>query len=163
MYSLEDAAKVLPKRFMEKIKVAENGCWEWIGSLDGPGDEHGYGAFHVPGTTSRVIRAHLFAYKTVVGPIPQGLEIDHLCRNHSCVNPNHLEPVAHQVNVLRGLVPIVNGQNQREKTHCPKGHPYDSSNTLVRKNGSRDCLTCKRINNRIWMQGYRERQRRRNV
>jgi hypothetical protein len=84
-------------------------CWEWRGWRD----RHGYGRIDV----KRVSRlAHRIAYEILIGPIPDGLELDHLCRNTSCVNPAHLEPVTHRENMGRGTFAT--------KTHCPAGHLY---------------------------------------
>jgi hypothetical protein len=95
----------------------------------------GYGGFR--DAKSRMVPAHRWAYETIVGSIPEGLELDHLCRNPSCVNPGHLEPVPHRENLARG---IGNGS----KTHCPKGHAYSPENTYTGPNGNRGCRTCRR-------------------
>ncbi len=121
-------------RFGVKIKLSAMGCWEWEGTLG----KTGYGVIVVAG---KHIAAHRFAYELFKGTIPQSKELDHLCRNRACVNPNHLEIVTHQVNQLRGM--SVSGLAARA-THCPKGHPYDLFNTYWRTNGWRDCLICRR-------------------
>lgn len=82
--------------------------------------------------------AHRVAYEEIMGPVPEGLELDHLCRTRSCVNPSHLEPVTHRENMNRGDVAT------RRKTHCPKGHPYDEENTGI-YNGYRNCRACARL------------------
>lgn len=135
------------KRFMGNVSIKDTGCWEWIGSLS-----NGYGAFHVPGTKSEVIRAHEFSYRFFVGPIPEGLELDHLCHNPKCVNPKHLEPVTHQENMVRGLSFNTNRGNCM-KTQCVHGHEFNESNTYISKDGHRHCKVC--ITNRA-----RERYRR---
>lgn len=113
-------------------------CWFWLAPL-----HNGYGKFW---TGERNEMAHRFAYELLVGPIPDGLTIDHLCRNRSCVNPDHLEPVTTGVNVMRGIgfAPV-----NALKTHCPQGHAYDLFNT--RRSGkkqTRFCRTCDREKHR---------------
>lgn len=110
-------------------------CWFWAGRLD----HTGYGRFRPQKGVE--LRAHRFAYEAHVGPIPSGLELDHLCRVRHCVNPWHLEAVTHRENCLRGVG--VSGVNSR-KTACPLGHAYDGRES----DGSRFCRTCRRESNR---------------
>lgn len=112
-------------------------CWPWTGLRQ----SKGYGQLKVGG---HMVLAHRFAYELLVGPIPPEHTIDHLCRNHSCCNPAHVEPVTNQVNVLRGI-----GETARNarKTHCPQGHPYDADNTYRSPQGWRQCRTCLRARN----------------
>jgi hypothetical protein len=119
-------------RLMEKVSFAATGCWEWTGSVN----DSGYGKFSLS-TTQLSRRAHRVAYELLVGPIPDGLELDHLCRNTICVNPAHLEPVTQAENVRRGL--------NAQKTHCAHGHEFTLENTgRHRSTGWRFCLACRR-------------------
>jgi hypothetical protein len=118
----------LPDRFCSKFVVDESGCWLWIASIR----KDGYARFQVDGEARL---GHRFAYEFVNGPVPPGLELDHLCRVRRCVNPAHLEPVTRRVNVLRGESPAA---VHARKTACPNGHPYDMTNT----NGARKCRQC---------------------
>lgn len=107
-------------------------CWEWTGYKN----KLGYGGFTV--STTRRDFAHRVAYELFVGPIPDGMTIDHLCENPSCVNPAHLEVVTQGENVLRSGTSS-SGANLR-KTVCPRGHSYDR----VTPSGSRRCSICDR-------------------
>lgn len=109
------------------------GCWTWIGSRD----VEGYGRM-TAGRKSP--KAHRLVYEALVGPIPPGLHLDHLCRNTSCVNPAHLEPVTPRENILRGVgVAALNAT----KTHCKHGHPLSGQNLYVYAGGrKRACRAC---------------------
>ncbi len=125
----------LPPNFWDRVRVLENGCWEWTGTRQtAQAPAAGYGQVIVDGQRCP---AHRVAYEALVGPIPQGLECDHLCRNRPCVNPSHIEPVTSSVNTLRG------DHWERRKKHCPQGHPYDEENTH-RYRGQRVCRRCDR-------------------
>ena len=131
--------------FMQKVTVLENGCWQWTAYIG----TSGYGQFKdEEGQTL----AHRWAYKYFTGPIPEGWEIDHLCRNRWCVNPQHLEAVTTQENVLRSDSPCA---INAKKTHCSQGHPYDSENTYEHK-GKRYCRTC--VRNRMREVNRRKRR-----
>ena len=119
-------------------------CWLWTGSLDGAG----YGRFTVS-AERRARQAYRIAYELFVGPIPEGLTLDHLCRVRRCVNPAHLEPVTQGVNVMRSPL-SVSGRNIR-KAHCPRGHAYD----YRRPDGCRRCSQCEKAQ----MQARNERRR----
>jgi hypothetical protein len=127
-------AATFEQRFWAKVDKSGD-CWQWTAAKC----SRGYGAF---GVDRKPRRAHRVAYELVVGPIPDGLELDHLCRNPSCVNPEHLEPVTHRENMRRGTG--VFGVNAR-KTHCNSGHLYDEANTIWEPNGSRRCRMCKNL------------------
>lgn len=117
-------------RFFRNINFTSS-CWLWIGA------KVGYGSI---GDGERRLSAHRLSYETFVGPIPEGLVIDHLCRVPACVNPDHLEAVTTRENLLRGNG--FSGRNIR-KTHCPAGHPYAPGNLAKTKVG-RKCLICNR-------------------
>ena len=137
----------LPARMVRKID-ASGDCWQWLGVLTVRG---GYGQVSVGG---RMKTAHRIIYGLLVGAIPEGLTLDHLCRNTACVNPAHLEPVTHRENNLRGGSGggSVAARNSR-KTDCPKGHALDGANLYVRPNGKRECRECKRSTRRALRQG----------
>lgn len=129
------------QRFWKKVKKTNN-CWIWQGDKT----KRGYGRFRVDG---KMVLSHRVSYELFNEYIPYGLEIDHLCRNHSCVNPEHLEAVTHKENCKRGLVgrsPNSSAFN-RNKTHCPKGHEYTIENIYQHKN-MRHCKECMRIRNK---------------
>jgi|SRR5271157_3784042 len=116
-------------------------CWIWTGCVN----DQGYGQIAVTVGVGIVIRryTHIVSYETYVGPIPEGLELDHLCRTRRCANYKHLEPVTRRVNLLRGV-----GETAKNaaKTSCIHGHPYTEENTYHRpdKNG-RMCRACGRL------------------
>jgi hypothetical protein len=116
-------------------------CWLWTGPLT----RDGYGKTTFRGQS---IVPHRIAYEELVGPIPEGLVIDHLCRVRNCVNPDHLEPVTFRENVLRGVGPAA---IHAAKTHCVNGHPFDEENTYVFKRW-RQCRTCNNENSRLYRQ-----------
>lgn len=135
----------LVDRLMSKVQFTAYGCWEWNGYVD----PKGYGRM---GVYRRVEQAHRMAYVLFVGPIPEGLEIDHLCRNRRCVLPEHLEAVTRKENMRRGLQSHTAGRNcgvtipvphNALKTHCPRGHSY-AEHAWRDTYGWRRCLACKR-------------------
>ena len=141
-------------RFMPE---PNSGCWIWLGSLNrGPSKKDiGYGRFQCDGVQSQ---AHRYSYEMHIGPIPKGLEIDHLCRNPCCVNPDHLEPVTHKENVRRGDASVSWAKQQRNKTHCKRGHEFSEDNIYLNKTGGRCCKACARKHALAYY--YRKRARR---
>ncbi len=128
----------MPDRFWSKVNKLDDGCWEWMGSIS----LTGYGQFSRDGKT---MLAHRVAYIWAKGEIPEGLEIDHLCRNRKCVNPSHMELVTRSENIRRGLLPEIGRKYGESKTHCPQGHPYSEQNTYHRPDRpSRDCKICRK-------------------
>jgi len=127
------------ERFWAKVNKTAL-CWEWTGKPT----SHGYGRFSIPG---HHVGAHEFSWWLAHGLVPQGWDVDHLCRNTICVRPSHLEAVPHQENNLRGICGEVNRRRQLAITHCPQGHAYDEANTSWKKTKSgmsRRCKACAR-------------------
>ena len=118
------------ERFLSKVNKTES-CWLWTGYID----KKGYGIFKL----DKPKRAHRVSYELFVGPIPDGLVIDHLCRVRNCVNPEHLEPVTTKINSIRGI------NHNTLKTHCPAGHEYNEINTRITPNGKRKCRVCHKM------------------
>lgn len=139
-------------RFSKKVDFdGPNGCWVWTGcrSTDHKGEKT-YGSFYY---REHMMRAHRLTYEWFVGPIPDGLQIDHLCKNKGCANPAHLEVVTQRENMLRG------SQIQRARewaariTHCPHGHSYAEYG--FDDNGHRKCRQCSRIRQRRYSERLR--------
>lgn len=128
----------LRERFDQKWTFDEaTDCWNWIAQLN----TKGYGNISKDG---RPALAHRVSYELYIGPIPEGMHLDHLCRNARCVNPKHLEPVTNRENGRRGIVAEVNRERQLAKTHCKFGHPLSGDNLFVdKRTGQRVCRECR--------------------
>lgn len=129
--------KKFESKFLSKICKTDS-CWEWTSYVD----KNGYGRFFINGKHQQ---AHRVSYEDKFGKIPEGLVINHLCRNRKCVNPKHLEVVTQKVNIQKGLTGFITGLRMRAKTHCPQNHEYSEKNTYISPNGKRRCRTCIRI------------------
>ena len=132
-------ARPVLDRFAERVALTDSGCIEWLGTTNGVG----YGQFRLhPDQGSRRVYAHRYSYEYHVGPIPDGLHLDHLCRNTICVNPEHLEPVTSAVNILRGMSEPARNAT---KTSCLRGHQLSGANLYINPtDGYRHCRTCTR-------------------
>lgn len=125
----------LAQRFWRYVAKTDT-CWNWTGAISS-----GYGVFVVDQRPTKAVRSHRYSYELAHGPIPDGLTIDHLCRNKRCVNPDHLEAVTMRVNVLRNSGPSA---RNAIATHCIHGHPFDAENTYIKPDGRRRCRACER-------------------
>lgn len=159
----------VPERVVERVlaridRSDPDACWIWPGALFGTG--YGHVAWQV--NNEQFHRGvHRVVYMALVGPIPAGFDLDHICHDpgvcrpaaakdcphRRCCNPAHLEPVDRQTNLLRGGTVAA---ERAARTHCPRGHPYDETNTRRDKLGRRSCRTCTRERNREWHARNRE-------
>lgn len=136
--SLEDPRRSTDENFWAHVAKEPSGCWIWTGAKSW----NGYGQFRT--AKDKLHYAHRYSYETLVDPIAEGLQLDHLCRIRACVNPDHLEPVTQAENIARSDLRAGRAAWLETVTHCPQGHPYGEANTRINK-GSRSCRECQRI------------------
>jgi hypothetical protein len=135
--------KPVEERIKARIRITDLGCWEWLGSIM----PNGYGVIGIGRRSrgdKRTVYVHRLSFQAFIGPIPDGKELDHLCRRRCCCNPAHLEPVTRAENTKRGLGPAKLGQINASKTQCAQGHPFTPANTRLRPTGGRSCRQCAR-------------------
>ena len=130
-------AAPIAERIWQRIEVDAAECWNWPIARGAR-----YGQIWIGSRkdgSRRLALAHVVSYEEFAGPVPDGRELDHLCRNRACVNPDHLEPVTHRANLLRGNAPSA---HQARQTHCKRGHEFTDANTY-RNKGKRYCRACR--------------------
>lgn len=138
------------ERLVKRVVVDERGCWNWQGAKN----SEGYG--RARGRNSRIGYTHRIMYEETHGPVPRDLQIDHLCRNPGCCNPEHLEAVTPLVNTRRGCTSEKARALREQRTHCPSGHPLVAGNLYFDKKGYQSCKECRRLRNLIWAEKRRE-------
>lgn len=138
-------SRIVPpiERLLRRVDKRADGCWQFTGALR----KDGYSQVQLTGRRSKKALGHRLAYVSLVGPVPDGLELDHLCRNRACVNPAHLEPVTRSVNILRGTAPARTIEYFDElwanRTHCPNGHELAVVGIHTEPStGHRQCRAC---------------------
>lgn len=144
----------LPPHFWTKVSPEPNsGCWLWAGTAM----KNGYGQFR---TGPRMSLAHRVAFRSLVGEVREGLDLDHLCRTRCCVNPAHLEPVSRKENLARGLSGRRRQSVLLDRAHCKEGHPMPPR--AVRENGTLApwvCRLCSRAAQNAYNAAHRKEAR----
>jgi len=123
------------RRVLRHVIRQPDGCWIWPRAKVW----NGYGQVW---NGNKLVMVHRYVYENMVGPVPEGMQLDHLCRNRLCCNPEHLEIVTPRENTLRGIGPALSAARQKSKTCCPNGHPYSGENLYVYKR-ERGCRICR--------------------
>jgi hypothetical protein len=121
-----------------RVNKTADGCWLWTGSTN----DNGYGKITIHHPVKKTLSVHRLVYSLLVGPVPPGSELDHVCKTRTCCNPAHLEPVSHRENVLR--------TDAAHKTHCKHGHEFTPENTLLNPRGHRLCRACAKLRNQAY-------------
>lgn len=137
---MRKASRFSDERFLKNIRINLNGCWDWIASKN----RGGYGNF----TSGIIIGAHRYSYRLFNGPLIKDFCIDHICRNRSCVNPDHLRQVTFSINSIENSNSTAFYNSTR--THCPQGHIYSNLNLINSKKGNRLCKICNRYKRAKW-------------
>jgi hypothetical protein len=128
------------ERILARIAIDERECWAWQGATC-----FGYGVVGMGRRSDGTQQTHRALYEIVVGPVPDGMQLDHLCRNRACCNPDHLEVVTRRENIMRGeSTAAINAR----KTHCKRGHEFTPENVHRGPTGARQCITCTRMRTR---------------
>lgn len=138
------ATAPIAERFRSKVSQQPDGCWLWTGAKT----PSGYGTLGRGRRGEGNALAHRVSWELAGRQVPEGLELDHLCRVRACCNPDHLEPVTRAENTRRGQLHEVLRAKARRITHCPRGHAYTEDNTYRYPNGARACRTCRRESQR---------------
>lgn len=128
------------KKRKHHMNISIGNCWIWAGKVS----PKGYGIYQILIDKQWVSHpAHKLLYENLIGPVPKGKVLDHLCRVRQCINPEHLEIVTNAENIRRGI------SHQARKTHCPKGHIYKGVNLYIDPRGYRQCKTCRICVNQV--------------
>lgn len=146
--SRSNAGEYAIEQFLSRVAMPASyeQCWTWTGK---PTQGTGYGRFRMEG---RTLKAHVAAYELAIGPVPEGLELDHLCRVRLCVNPLHLEAVTSRENACRA---VAVRRRHVPANHCVNGHEMTPENTRYEATGKRRCCECSRAKHRRWLERKR--------
>lgn len=136
----------LSDRITSRIAREDNGCWTWLGTKT----PKGYGQTSSKRLGQKKMYTHRIMFEHSNGPISNGLQVDHLCRNPSCCNPAHLEAVTPRENTIRGESPRLVAERHRAISVCPHGHDYTPENTHTDNRGARSCKECRKIQHKKW-------------